>query len=202
MRVYHDWEFLEKNNSVYPISVGMVREDGKSLYYEFAEAPWTEVLKHDWLKTYVVPLLTCANDGSLVKMEGTLTFKSTLVIRSKVQEFLSRAHFDGGGKLELWGWYSGYDHVCLGQLFGAMINLPSFIPMWTNDIRQEVHRLGNLRIPDFREPGELVHHALDDAKAEMRMHNWLIELESEKNVRIANSRGIQYGNGNSQINTF
>jgi hypothetical protein len=202
MRVYHDWEFLETENSVYPISVGMVREDGKELYYEFANAPWDQIFKHEWLKANVVPKLICAHDGSLVRGEATETFKSSLAIMGKVRDFLSQAYLDGGEKIELWGWYSGYDHVCLGQLFGAMVNFPSFVPMWTNDIRQEVYRLGDPIIPDFREFGELVHNALDDAKAELRMHNWLIEFAETRQVHINNSRGIQYGSGNSQFNTF
>lgn len=192
MKVYHDWEFLETQNSVYPISVGMVREDGKSIYRVFDDAPWALINKHDWLTANVVPKLAIAVHN----------FSSTDSIRSDVHSFLSHAHFDGEGSLELWGWYSGYDHVCLGQLFGAMVNLPNFVPMWTNDIRQEVHRLGNPQIPDFRMPGELVHNALDDARAELRMHEWLINYEVNKYDKLSNSRGIQYGNGNSQINTF
>lgn len=35
MKVVHDWEFPSSRNSIYPISVGMVREDGAELYYEF-----------------------------------------------------------------------------------------------------------------------------------------------------------------------
>src|ERR1044072_3289581 len=148
MKVWHDWEFLETGNSVYPISVGMVREDGKELYLEFADAPWDKIMAHGWLRDNVVPLLNCYSDGSLVILRGTETFKNRLGVFTKVYEFLREANEHG--PLELWGWYSAYDHVCLGQLFGAMVNLPSFVPMWTNDIRQEVHRLGNPRIPDFR----------------------------------------------------
>lgn len=196
-----DWEFLEESNSVYPISVGMVREDGKSVYYEFIDAPWGKILKHQWLVANVIPKLSSGHNAAIVSGEGNATVKSTLAIRMKVYDFLKQT-FDDSGSLELWGWYSAYDHVCLSQLFGAMVNLPEFVPMWTNDVRQEVERLGNPRIPDFRDPDELVHNALDDAKVEMRMHNWLMEFEVARNFRLSNSRGIQYGNGNSQINTF
>jgi hypothetical protein len=168
MRVYHDWEFLETGNSVYPISVGMVREDGQDLYWEFSDAPWELIHKHEWLMHNVVPILDLHYNG-----------KNTEGIRAEVKTFLKTAAADDNGKLELWGWYSGYDHVCLGQLFGAMVNFPSYVPMWTNDLRQEVHRLGNPDIPDLREPGEIVHHAYDDAVAEMRMHQWLIRYERD-----------------------
>lgn len=178
MRVYHDWEFLETGNSIYPISVGMVAEDGSALYYEFSNAPWTDVFKHEWLRENVVPHLTCTKDGSPVAGFGTPTFKGRLAIQDKVYNFLLNASSES--PLELWGWYSAYDHVCLAQLFGRMLDLPDFVPMWTNDLRQEVHRLGNPTIPELRKPDEIVHHALDDAKAEMRMHEWLMNYEGQQ----------------------
>lgn len=191
MRVYHDWEFLETGNSVYPISVGMIREDGKSLYYEFLDAPWDKVEGHPWLLHNVVPLLNLEEHG-----------KTTQAIRAEVKTFLNAASaHNNEGKLELWGWYSAYDHVCLGQLFRAMVNLPRYVPMYTNDIRQEVHRLGNPRIPDLRKFNENVHHALDDAVAEMRMHRWLINYEYNL-VRNEINKGVQLGSDNTQINNF
>src|ERR1041384_2302263 len=108
MKVWHDWEFLETGNSVYPISVGMVREDGKELYWEFADAPWNKINRHEWLMHTVVPVLDLHHNG-----------KDTEFIRAEVKSFLKQAAADSLGKLELWGWYSAYDHVCLGQLFGA-----------------------------------------------------------------------------------
>lgn len=198
MKVTHDWEFLEHGNSVHPLSVGMVREDGAELYYEFIQAPWDRVYKHEWLRENVVPKLNCTTDGSLVIGQSNDIVKPTLSIRSKVYDFLKEAAEDS--PLELWGWYSAYDHVCLGQLFGAMVSLPEFVPMWTNDIRQESYRLEDIRIPNFYEPGELEHHALDDAKVEMRMLKWIQNYDPDKKVRIANN--VQLGNGNNQTNYY
>ncbi len=42
-----------------------------------------------------------------------------------------------------------------------MIDLPKGVPMWTNDLRQEVHRLGNPELPE--QPSGL-HNALEDAR--------------------------------------
>lgn len=174
MRIFHDWEFLEDGKTIKPISVGMVREDGEELYYEFADAPWDAIYKHEWLKDNVVPHLTCTRDGSLVAGFGTKTFKGAVGIRGKVYDFLKEAH-ELDGPMELWGWYSAYDHVCLAQLFGRMIDLPEFVPMWTNDLRQLVHAVGNPFIPNQHIDGENVHNALDDARAELRKFNWLQE---------------------------
>ncbi|MEI5032456.1 hypothetical protein RB201_04450 [Streptomyces sp. S1A(2023)] len=42
-----------------------------------------------------------------------------------------------------------------------MIDLPTGIPMWTNDLRQEAERLGNPQLPE--QPSG-VHNALADAR--------------------------------------
>nr|WP_234899948.1 3'-5' exoribonuclease [Streptomyces filamentosus] len=61
----------------------------------------------------------------------------------------------------MWAWYGAYDHVVLAQLFGRMIDLPTGIPMWTNDIQQECQRLGNPQMPE--QPAG-IHNALADAR--------------------------------------
>ena len=76
MRLYHDWEFLElgAGHPIQPISVGMVSEAGDELYYEFFDAPWTDVYKHEWLKENVVPHLT---GDSKSKDSNSRTYFST-----------------------------------------------------------------------------------------------------------------------------
>jgi len=185
MRVYHDWEFLESGyaNTVKPISVGMLAENGAELYYEFHSAPWREIFQHEWLKENVVPHLSPGINAALVAGVGNGIVKSNLAIRSKVHDFLLNAYTnDPNNNLELWGWYSSYDHVCLAQLFGRMVDLPDFIPMWTNDLKQEAMRLGNPRIPDLRQPGEVAHNALNDARNEMRMGEWLKNYKARTKV--------------------
>lgn len=200
MKIWHDWEFLEAKNSIYPISVGMVTEDGHELYYEFIQAPWVDIYKHEWLKANVIPAMSPGFNTAVVVGQSNKVTRSTLSICSNVYEFLYNTYVRANGKLELWGWYSSYDHVCLSQLFGAMVNLPYFVPMWTNDIKQEVNRLGNPKIPDLRQPDEVKHNALDDARAEMRMHKWL--QSSALGVTVKNSSNVQVGNGNTQVNTY
>jgi hypothetical protein len=177
MRIYHDWEFLEDGSTIKPISVGMIREDGKELYYEFANAPWTDIMKHEWLKENVVPHLK-GGTAHMVNGVGNNIVKSRLAIMSKVYDFLLDAHkSDKTRPVEFWGWYSSYDHVCLAQLFGRMIDLPDFVPMWTNDLRQEFYRLGD---PDYPRQEQGLHNALEDAKFLKAKHEWLLKLEKTK----------------------
>lgn len=167
MKLFHDWEFLEDGSTIEPISVGMVREDGAEYYAVFADMPTKRIAEHDWLMANVVP--------SLPRMFGEMRMafkrsnplgldwtdpavKARGQIRDEVKTFLL-----GTPDLELYGWYSSYDHVCLAQLFGRMIDLPSGVPMWTNDLRQEVHRLG-LSEADLPKQADGVHNALADAR--------------------------------------
>lgn len=162
MKIYMDWEFLEDGETITPISVGLVREDGREYYAVFSDMPVDRIMRHDWLRANVVPSLPIIKhdgirplrkpflDGSHPDVKGRTT------IRDEVHRFIVDTP-----SVELWGWFSAYDHVCLAQLFGRMIDLPDGIPMWTNDLKQEHLRLGEPALPK-QECG--VHNALMDAR--------------------------------------
>lgn len=174
MKVFHDWEFQETGAALTPISVGMVREDGAELYLINGEYPIHEYLKNDptnaWLRENVLPHLPIRQTlGTRIGDDGTLAdglewneshpdyecVLSLANIRDRVQRFL----LGPGEELELWGWYSAYDHVCLARLWGTMANLPVGVPMYTNDLRQFAHMLGVK--PNSQHDNK--HHPLDDA---------------------------------------
>ncbi|MFN3005118.1 3'-5' exoribonuclease domain-containing protein [Mycolicibacterium wolinskyi] len=83
--------------------------------------------------------------------------------------------------LELWAYYAAYDHVALAQLWGRMIHLPNGIPMWTNDLQQEMVRLG---IDDDEIPRAegYEHHALDDAR-----WNWQVLREIRRRQELSDA---------------
>lgn len=190
MRYFYDTEFLEDGKTIELISIGIVAEDGREYYAVNDDAPWDRIYNDEWLMKHVWPqlpvkgytekLVSIGGGKTQMQMDhrGYLDRSSTLVrpkwvIRNEVREFLldgftPAGHGDDGKPFyfdtdvpELWAWYGAYDHVALAQLFGKMINLPKGIPMWTNDLRQEVHRLGD---PDLPEQAEGEHNALDDAR--------------------------------------
>jgi hypothetical protein len=190
MRVWHDWEFLEDGKTIEPFSVGMVREDGKSLYRVFIDAPWERISAHAWLVDNVIPGLD-ANPSNIADKE---------TIRDDVTAFLKEA-YDVDKDLQLWGWYSAYDHVCLAQLFGRMIDLPSWCPMLTKDLRQEFERAGCAGSPYAPKQLDGNHNALADAKHMKVKHEWFERVGWAQHVHGAN-KGIQIGNGNTQSNKF
>lgn len=83
MRVYHDWEFLEDSITIKPISVGMVAENGAELYYEFANAPWSDIMRNEWLKQNVIPGL---KSNGMIHGNTDDVFKSKLAITLRENE--------------------------------------------------------------------------------------------------------------------
>lgn len=196
-RVFYDTEFLEDGDTIRLISIGMVTDDGREYYavngdLEEKARPddkitvWDSIKRHGWLTKNVVPHLPITDRKSVerwnsdsspifvskptldsVHLDYTHTdVKPIYVIANEVRDFLQAA----GPDVELWAWYGAYDHVALCWLWGRMIDLPAGVPMWTNDLRQERHRLGNPEMPR-QATGE--HNALDDARHNLAMARFL-----------------------------
>lgn len=103
--------------------------------------------------------------------------------------------------VKFYGYYSAYDHVVLCQLFEKMIDLPKGFPMYTIDLKQELDRIAESKsfrvvenINKFKKvngkenleiclsviksrkeyPKQINnHHALEDAKWNKELHNFL-----------------------------
>jgi hypothetical protein len=180
VRIFYDTEFLEDGKTIELISIGMVAEDGRELYLvndEINDDPLKERIRgHNWLMENVIPHLPLKTryDGKPnIDMPGSpnvyprklghfgLDLSDNRIvprrfIRNSVRNFIL-----GTPDPELWAWYGAYDHVALAQLFGQMIDLPQGVPMWTNDLQQEIVRAGNPPLP-AQEGAE--HNALSDAR--------------------------------------
>lgn len=142
MKIFYDTEFVEDGLTIEPLSIGMIREDGETLYcvnnseslaaracslewvYEnvMTQLPYTLVYNPEYRS--VVPLPDVAHPDFLA-------FANIGEIAEKVEDFVANTPSP-----ELWADYAAYDHVLLAQLFGPMVELPSEIPMWTHDFRQ------------------------------------------------------------------
>lgn len=158
MRYFYDTEFIEDGTTVDLISIGIVAEDGREYYAVNRNAPWGRIRQHDWLMANVVPHLTEGEPGSFLFNLDTPVYMPKAWIAAQVRDFLL-AH---NGPVELWGYYSAYDHVVLAQLWGTMMQLPSGVPMWTNDIQQVAAARG---LDNSLPPQKgTAHNALDDAR--------------------------------------
>lgn len=176
MRVYYDTEFIDTGTTIELISIGMVREDGKYFYRVVKDLELMDkASKNPWLRSNVLSSLPVTWDkitGSTIWDDWHWDWKlvkSRDEIRAELRKFLADTP-----NLELWAWYAAYDHVALAQIFGTMLQLPQDVPMWTNDLRQELHRLGNPRYP---EQAEGAHNALADARWNKILGDYLQKLD-------------------------
>jgi hypothetical protein len=185
----YDWEFLEDGSIIEPISIGMVADDGRTYYAvnaRLAARGWKgrrfrrRVRKHKWLMENVVPNLPQPHGDWRLHMPERWLFnyldpavKPIGQIADEVMDFIRET----GSDVQLWADYGSYDHVCLAQLWGRMIDLPEGVPMFTNDIQQEARRLG---IPWDALPKQdgAEHNALADARHNQVVRRWLAEQET------------------------
>lgn len=181
--VDYDLEFLEDGRTIELISIGMVCDDGREYYAVNSDADWDRVKRHHWLMQNVWPHLPLRGHKTGLVTVGSKTevrltepgvidthntqVKPRWVIANEVRDFIQAAP-----DAELWANYGAYDHVCLAQLWGRMIDLPEGVPMFTHDIQQERARLGLLwdELPQ-QESGE--HNALADARHNQTVRRWL-----------------------------
>jgi hypothetical protein len=83
--------------------------------------------------------------------------------------------------VELWGYYSAYDHVILCWLFGTMVELPKGMPMFTMDVKQFAMHYGN---PKIDVPDKDLHNALADAKWTKAAWEFVVAWCREGNYNI------------------
>lgn len=167
MKYFYDTEFLEDGRTIELISIGIVSQDGREYYAINRDAPWDRIQKDEWLMKNVVPSLDVFTLKGSFQQYRTTPKKD---IAAQVHEFITRWV---SNPIELWADYAAYDHVALCQLWGRMVDLPTGVPMFTNDIQQEAARLGldDGRLPDTvpitgwgNSGAHVEHNALYDAQ--------------------------------------
>ncbi|MEU9670421.1 3'-5' exoribonuclease [Streptomyces bobili] len=173
----YDLEFLEDGRHIELISIGMVCDDGREYYAVNRDMPVRKIRKHQWLMENVVPSLPKGHGDQRLHMPKRWLFhyadhrvKHRTTIAAEVAKFIQAS----GPDVQLWANYGAYDHVCLAQLWGRMIDLPEGVPMFTHDIQQERTRLG-LAWDDLPQQESGEHNALADARHNQTIRRWLAE---------------------------
>lgn len=184
LKIYYDTEFLEDGSTIRLISIGMIREDGAGIYHVVKDYELLkDVYNHDWLRKNVFPSLpvTVGTDGLPYwdELHGDWD-KRTVTDRKTIAESVKRFVLDTPNP-ELWAYYGAYDHVALCQLFGRMIELPTGFPMYTNDLKSEIMRLGNPPVP---EQSEGAHNAFMDAWWNKETDEYLQRLRDPSEARL------------------
>lgn len=162
MRIFYDCEFVERGRDlpIQLVSIGMIREDGTELYRINPEC-LSNVSKHPWLSVNVGPYLPIkASPGILDWDKDHPEYEYvSMSLDNLIADVL--AFIQAVPNVELWAYYSAYDHVVLCQLFGSMAELPAGVPMFTHDVQQLIEMHPDVVLPS--EPWK-IHHAMDDAR--------------------------------------
>ncbi len=147
-RWFLDTEFHEDGKTIDLISIALVSDKGDEFYAVSTE--FDESRCDDWLQSNVLCQLPDRQDP-------------TWMSRDEIADAIKNLLLQDEGEIEIWAYYADYDWVAFCQLFGKMINLPAFLPMFCLDLKQEMHRRG---IPRGRLPLQAgsSHDALEDAR--------------------------------------
>lgn len=171
-KIFYDTEFYEDGKTIDFISIGMAKENYETFYEVSKEFDFDKIWDSEdtFVKDNVLaPILFdfSMNDfygtyvcedwyykGDLVdlkifkehfmKQENKQFLKELINKFGKTKEEIKNQiiSFTKGEKIELYGYYSSYDHVVLAQLFGRMIDLPKNFPMYTIDLKQFIDDKG------------------------------------------------------------
>jgi hypothetical protein len=157
MRWFIDTEFNDRPNDgkIDLISIGMVREDGKSFYAESCE--FNPHLCNPWVQQNVL----CH-----------LEFNHA-VTKVKIRDGIKRAIKEDGEPPEFWGYFADYDWVLFCSLFGGMLCLPKGWPQLCFDVRQEMQRVGYRKADLPKADPSQAHNALYDAQWTRAVWQWL-----------------------------
>lgn len=176
-----------RKREVYWIRENILKPIFKELWYEKCLLQHLHYVKNDF---------TFSNFKKLIALYG----KTNSEIAQEVFEFISKDTLTLGKhkyynvsykNIELYGYYSAYDHVVFCWLFGKMMDLPNGFPMYTRDLKQmldEKYMLQENKYPDKtrleawlqdvkRLSGypkqEKEHNALADAIWNKKLHEFL-----------------------------
>ena len=157
-----DTEFIENGKTIDLMSLGMVREDGKTYYAVSSECDLTKA--SPWVAKNVIPFL----------FEGKEAFDKMHIIKSRKQIKKDILEFAGDSP-EFWAYYADYDWVTFCQIFGTMMDLPDNFPKYCMDFMQTLYT-HNIKKDDLKFKKNVTeHNALADAIELKDMYNAFVE---------------------------
>lgn len=210
MKYFFDCEFIEgfrkplfgkRHHFIDLISIGIVSEDGREFKAISSEYDYKDA--DEWVKANVITPLYISTVHGDARNQMTVenfhkVFGSTI---DQIRYSLFCFFFPGATsewigssdelwkaekteKVELFGYYSAYDHVLLCSIFGRMIDLPNGVPMYTMDLKQMMIERGldtewkRVVCPDPQDE----HDALADAKWNQKLYDAILKESAAINV--------------------
>lgn len=174
MKYFFDTEFIEgfkkplfgkKRHFIDLISIGIISEDGREYYAVSKEFnakdadDWVyknviQNIELDWVQSYsgdgrnkMLDMIEGKGKYGAIKIMQKDIGKSNKRIAEEIKHFCNPElflHNTAEPKLEFYGYYSDYDWVLLCSLFGRMIDLPKYFPMYCKDLKQMFDELADI----------------------------------------------------------
>lgn len=183
MKFWFDTEFLEDGETILPISIGIVSEDGRSYYAEFKMGPAVaaRIRSHEWLMENVVPHLSGNLRTILRPHSGFEVVTPWRPVEQIAREIIEFTRCKGKDEPEFWAYCGAYDWVLINQLFGPMVEHPKAWPFYCNDIAQHATTNGVNR-RKFPTQDSAEHNALNDAMWTRDTYHWINDqiMEQER----------------------
>jgi len=180
MKYFIDTEFIEKPNTIDLISIGIVGEDGSEYYAIHQNFNLKEAWGNEWIRENVLsPIWDEEMPDERELPVGKGRFRGLLygigkpigMIRKEIIDFVD-------SEPEFYGYYADYDWVIFCWIFGRMIDLPSYFPMYCRDLKQMMDERGLDKAWKQKNCPDSVneHNALADAKWNKQLYETIVKL--------------------------
>ena len=122
MKIFFDTEFTGLHQKTTLISIGLVSEDGRTFYAEFADYDKSQL--DDWLKENVIAnTLFLKGENNFIQASTDLNnychVGANGGIKADLEDWLSQFE-----SVEMWSDCLAYDWVLFNQIFGHAFNIP------------------------------------------------------------------------------
>ena len=199
MNYFFDTEFIETNESVHLLSIGIVCEDGRTFYAENTAVD--KRLADEWVTENVVNKLNAFKLHNSHKLTSFINIEKTYLEVKGDYNYIKQ-------QLVLWldedptfyAYYASYDWVCFCKLFGRMIDVPKKYKWYSRDLKQMLdekveslesndqfhykishcttleEKLNVIKELNDYPTQDNAHNALDDAQWNQKLYKFIQEL--------------------------
>lgn len=185
-KIFFDTEFHEHKvrgvDTIELISIGLVSENGDSLYMISKEFNLNAAWQNTWLRENVCKKLIKGTEiKSFKEFKGIIEKHglNRLQMQKLILDFVSRDPI-------FFAYYASYDWVAFCWIFGRMMDLPEHFPMYPIDIQQVIHTFVDKEELKRNVPQVGLHNALDDAIWNRNAWNWIKTNVIEKYKLLKN----------------